>query len=158
MLLQKQSLTHKLIVLIAAFCATTLFAKTEHRANTTDVKQAVLEACENYQKGKNVSPDNRCKAYIDGFIDASILAQSATFGSGTPTQSDRSSIVKRALKYRIGVVDIKGTTVNYDFCIPEDVKLFDLKANVINSLDIAVLNQVPLKLEVLSTLKRLYPC
>lgn len=125
----------------------------------TEVKQAVLIACDEYQKGIDVTVNNRCKAYIDGFIDASLIARSAAVGDTTKgSVSSRSELVQRATKYRIGAKDTKGNDVNYDVCIPQQEKLLDVKAKVINHLDLTTVENRALKYEVLSTLKRLYPC
>lgn len=145
------------VILIGAFGLFHWPQLNANEVNASQVKQSVVQACIDYQSGKDMSVSNSCKAYIDGFIDASLVANMASIGYQSD-QGGRSDIVQRAMKYRVGAWDIDGNEVSYDFCIPENVLPVKVKASIAQGINVAKLDQQPLKYAVLSTLKQLYPC
>jgi hypothetical protein len=128
-------------------------------AHNNRTKQLIVKACENYQRGFEQTLDNPCKTYIDGFIDAFLISQNARIGELEKTNNhDRSDLVKRAIKYRVGIKLKSESNDHYEFCLPENLDRTELKANIIRNLDLDSLTNTPLMLELLTTLKQLYPC
>ena len=125
---------------------------------STSIKHEVVQSCRDYQNGVDKSANNLCKVYINGFIDAAILANDAIVGDKVESKEERSALFQRALKYRTSEGSIASADDSADFCIPSYEKLSSIKSNVINQLNVDELAVKSFKFELHQTLAKLYPC
>jgi hypothetical protein len=127
-----------------------------------DFKSDIIESCTNYQQGKDKSEINACKLYIDGFIDSSLLSENAVIKPKAMIEKDatqQSEFLQRA--YRTRVLNLPTSLAieaSYQFCIPLEYDRKLVASTVAKSLDIAGLEDKPLKVLLSESLMSNFPC
>lgn len=127
-----------------------------------DFKSDIIESCTNYQQGKDKSEINACKLYIDGFIDSSLLSEYAVSKPKAMIKKDsyqQSEFLQRAYSTRVITSPSSlSTPVSYKFCIPLEYDRKIVASTVAKSLDIASLEDEPLKVVLSKSLTKNFPC
>ena len=127
-----------------------------------DYKSDIITSCNVYQKGTDKSEINACKLYIDGFIDSSLLSESAAV---LPKSMINEKAVKQSayLKRAYQSWGFNGNSsslaaVSYQFCIPLEYDRKQVASTVAKSLDIKKLQEQKLKVILLESLIMNFPC
>lgn len=127
-----------------------------------DFKSDIIKSCKAYQQGIDRSEINPCKLYIDGFIDSSLLSESAVVKPEALIDNPReqvSDFVKRAYKTRVtarkSLMENEGV---YEFCIPLEDDRKRVASKVAKSMKIDDLETKPLKVVLFETLVSDFPC
>lgn len=127
-----------------------------------DFKSDIIKSCKAYQQGIDRSEINPCKLYIDGFIDSSLLSESAVEKPEALIDNPRlpvSDFVKRAYKTRVTTrssLTEKGGA--HEFCIPLEDDRRKVASKVAKSMKIDDLQTKSLKVVLFETLVSDFPC
>jgi len=127
-----------------------------------DFKSDIIKSCKAYQEGTDRNEINPCKLYIDGFIDASLLSESAAVKPEallTKQSKKTSEFMKRAYETRVSErKSLMKNNVIHAFCIPLETDRKAVASQVAKSLNIADLKNKPLKKVLFEALESDFPC
>jgi hypothetical protein len=127
-----------------------------------DFKSDIIKSCKAYQQGIDLSEINSCKLYIDGFIDSSLLSESAVVKPEALIDNPRapvSDFVKRAYNTRVTArssLTEKGG--EHEFCIPLEEDRRKVVSKVAKSMKIDDLQAKSLKEVLFEALVSEFPC
>jgi hypothetical protein len=127
-----------------------------------DFKSEIIKSCKAYQQGIDRSEINPCKLYIDGFIDSSLLSESAVVKPEALIDNLRSPVsdfVKRAYNTRVTArssLTEKGG--DHAFCIPLEEDRRKVVSKIAKSMKIDDLETKYLKEVLFETLVSDFPC
>ena len=127
-----------------------------------DFKSDIIKSCKAYQQGIDRNEINACKLYIDGFIDSSLLSESAALKPEAliDKQAKKTSdFMKRAYKTRVTErSSLMKNEESHAFCIPLETDRKAVASQVAKSMKIDDLKMKPLKQVVFETLESGFPC
>ena len=127
-----------------------------------DFKSDIIKSCKAYQEGTDRNEINPCKLYIDGFIDSSLLSESAAVKPEALLDKQlkiTSDFMKRAYKTRVTErVSLMKNAESHAFCIPLETDRKIVASQVAKSLNITDLEYKPLKKVLFEALESDFPC
>ncbi|WP_281557839.1 hypothetical protein [Thalassomonas sp. RHCl1] len=127
-----------------------------------DYKSEIIDSCRAYQGGGDVGHVNACKLYIDGFIDAAVFTESATVVDEKPGyagQVKANAFLQRAYQTRLPRrFSSEFDDISYQFCLENGEDRKAIASKIAKTLNIAELENKPLKKILFETLVRIFPC
>jgi hypothetical protein len=127
-----------------------------------DFKSDIIQSCKTYQQGMDRNEINPCKLYIDGFIDSSLLSESAAIKPEAlldKPAEQTSDFMKRAYQTRVTArTSLVANKEIHEFCIPLETDRKSVASKVAKSMNIDELQGKPLKQVVFETLESNFPC
>ena len=127
-----------------------------------DYKSEIIDSCRAYQDGGDTGHVNACKLYIDGFIDAAVFTESDAVVDEKPGhfgQVKDNAFMQRAYQTRLPRrLTSELDEINYQFCLENGEDRKAIASKIAKTLNIAELENKPLKKILFETLVRIFPC
>lgn len=127
-----------------------------------DYKSEIIDSCRAYQNGVDAGHINACKLYIDGFIDAAVLTESAALISDKPGpagQVKENAFMQRAYQTRLPRrLSSEVDNINYQFCLENGQDRKVITSKIAKTMNISELENKPLKKILFETLVSIFPC
>ncbi|WDE08496.1 hypothetical protein SG34_031735 [Thalassomonas viridans] len=127
-----------------------------------DYKSEIIESCRAYQGGSDTGHVNACKLYIDGFIDAAVLTESAAVVDEKPEYAGavkENAFMQRAYQTRLPRrFSSEFDNIEYQFCLETGEDRKAIASKIAKTLDISELENKPLKKILFETLVSIFPC